>query len=273
MNKVAVTVFLPVYNGEKYIKQAIDSILCQTFTAFELFIIDDCSTDASRSIIQSYNDARIRLLTNTRNLGLIRTLNIGLSEAQGKYFARMDQDDIAEPDRLLIQSQYLDSHPHCGVVGSTVRLINHRGMVTGEWSDDVHRVSNADIKRYLPRANCLAHPTIMGRTALLKRYSYNERQHNAEDYDLWLRLAADDVQIEKITQPLLRYRVHDDSITQRFGYQAGRWLTITTKGRFVWHSLWQGKVNRFVLRVAWQYSKDLVWWLLYGRRNQPGILL
>lgn len=260
----AVTVFMPVYNGEKYIKQAIASILGQTYPSFELLIIDDCSTDASRSIIQSYDDARIRLVVNEHNLGLIRTLNIGLNEAKGKYFARMDQDDIAEPDRLLLQSQYLDNHPDCGVVGSTVRLIDQRGIVTGEWSDDVRRVSNADIKRYLPRANCLAHPTIMGRTALLKHYSYNERQHHAEDYDLWLRLAADDVHIEKISQPLLRYRIHQASMTQQSLQPTGLGKNTRTKGQFLMHQLRQVKLNTFFWQVAWQYGKDLFQWFVYS---------
>ncbi len=268
-----VTVLMPVYNGGAYLRLAIDSIIKQTFTDYELLIIDDGSTDQSAQIIQSYHDNRIRCIQHAANQGLIATLNEGIDLARGQYLARMDQDDIATPDRLFIQSHYLDSHPTCAVVGSTVTMINQPGQVIGEWSDDRQYTSAAAIRQHLPKANCVAHPTVMGRTALFKKYHYTEYQTNAEDYDLWLRLVADHQNIEKIVTPLLLYRVHHNSMTQRFGLPAGQWLTITTKGRFLRNSLHHGKMNNFIIQVAWQYSKDLVWWMLYGRRNRPDTLL
>ena len=264
MSNVVITVLLPVYNGERYITEAIDSILHQTFQQFELLIINDCSTDHTAALINRYSDPRIRVLTNSRNLGLIGTLNIGLQEAKGEYLARMDQDDIADPNRLFVQSQYLANHPACAVVASTVALMDRQGLMAGEWSDDVRHISAQDIQRYLPISNCIAHPSIMGRTDTLKQYRYAAGQDNAEDYDLWLRLAADGCRIEKIAQPLLRYRIHSASMTQQSQQRTGPGKNILTKGRFLRHQLRRGKVNYFFWRVARQYSKDITGWLVTG---------
>src|SRR3990167_9325600 len=118
-----VTVLMPVYNGKKYLKEAIESVLNQTFRDFEFLIIDDGSTDKSAEIIKSFNDARIRLERNVTNLGLIKTLNNGLTLSRGKYIARMDCDDISLPKRLSVQVNFMEKHPEIGICGSWVKVM------------------------------------------------------------------------------------------------------------------------------------------------------
>ena len=120
-----ITVLMPVYNGEKYLRESVDSILNQTFTDFELLIINDGSTDSSMEILNSYSDSRIRIVTNEVNLRLIKTLNKGIDLATGEYIARMDCDDIADPKRLEIQLQYMEKHPDVAVCGTGVKAVSY----------------------------------------------------------------------------------------------------------------------------------------------------
>lgn len=113
---------MPAYNAEKYLREAIDSILAQTFTDFELIIINDGSTDFTKDIILSYTDQRIRYIENEQNSGICVTLNKGLDAARGRYIARMDSDDISLPRRLEVQVQYMDSHPEIGVAGTDIEI-------------------------------------------------------------------------------------------------------------------------------------------------------
>lgn len=121
-----ISVVLSVYNDAKYVGVAIESVLAQTFTDFELIIIDDASTDESLSIARDFADERIRIVENEENLGLTKSLNKGISLAQGKYIARMDSDDICLPTRFEKQVAYLDAHPDVGVCGGWVELIGEQ---------------------------------------------------------------------------------------------------------------------------------------------------
>lgn len=118
----SVTILMPVYNGERFLRQTIESILNQTFTDFEYLIIDDASTDTSRDIIRCFNDPRIRLVENVKNDGLIKTLNRGLALAQGEYIARQDQDDISHPTRIEKQFAFLNDNPEIVLLGTQIWL-------------------------------------------------------------------------------------------------------------------------------------------------------
>src|SRR5690606_37374672 len=126
-----VTVLLAVHNGERYIQEAIDSILAQTFGDFELLIVNDGSTDATRDLVLSYSDDRIRLVDNDHNIGLPKSLNRGLRLAKGRYIARLDADDISEPDRLAAQVSFLQANPDVAMVGSWYRKIDGEGNTLG----------------------------------------------------------------------------------------------------------------------------------------------
>ncbi|WP_121355477.1 glycosyltransferase family 2 protein [Flavisolibacter nicotianae] len=208
-----VSVILPVYNGETYLNEAIDSILAQSFTDFELLLINDGSTDSSEQIILSYSDPRIRYLKNEKNKGLIYSLNYAVSEAKGKYIARMDADDIALPQRLEKQVQHL-RQKNVAVLATRVNLIDASGNPLPDWQADKSNITFKEIKKYLPLNNCLAHPTVMANADIFKRYPYRENQKYSEDYDVWLRLLAKGLQIEKLPEPLLLHRILPTSATR-----------------------------------------------------------
>ena len=189
------------------------SVLEQTFSGFELIIINDGSTDNTESIINSLPDPRIVYLKNPLNKGLIYTLNKAIDLAQGKYIARMDADDICLPGRLALQKIFLDQQEDIAAVASTVDLINDKEEKTGSWDLDRQTITPGQIKKALLKQNCIAHPTVMIRSEIIKQLKYKEYQKNIEDYDLWLRMLNRGYRIAKLDEPLLLYRVHDSSIT------------------------------------------------------------
>jgi glycosyltransferase involved in cell wall biosynthesis len=204
-----VTVLMPVYNGEKYLREAISSILAQTFPDFEFFIINDGSTDHSAEIIGAYADPRIRLVHNEKNLGLIATLNKGLDLAQGEYIVRMDQDDISLPGRLERQIEYMNNNPNVGICGAWVQII-------GEDAGTVKfPVESDDIKCYLLFYSCIAHPTVIMRKALMNKFSlrYEHGYQVAEDWELWQR-SSSCFPMANIPEVLLKYRSSPESFSQ-----------------------------------------------------------
>ncbi len=205
-----VTVLMPVYNGGKHLNEAIESILAQTFADFEFLIINDGSTDNSAKIIESFNDKRIRLIKNNKNLKLVKTLNKGIDFARGKYIVRMDQDDISFPERLSKQVGFMEKHPDIGVCGSRVELI---GKNSGQVWDFVPE--NPDIlKCLLLFSNYIVHPTVIIRKKLLEKYHlhYNEI-FAAEDYDLWCRI-SEYSRMSNLQEVLLYYREHSSKMSQ-----------------------------------------------------------
>lgn len=205
-----VTVLMPVYNGEKYVAEAIESILKQTFTDFEFLIINDGSTDSSEEIIKSYNDARIRLVNNEINLKLIATLNKGLELAQGEYIARMDCDDISLPERLAKQVEFMDKHPEVGVCGAWVETI---GLKSGDiWR---YPSESQEIAARLFFRNAFAHPTVMLRSSLFRQHSlyYNPEYLHVEDFALWQQCRPL-FSLANIPHVLLKYRIVPTSITR-----------------------------------------------------------
>ncbi|GAB6524505.1 glycosyltransferase family 2 protein [Bacillus cereus] len=204
-----VTVLMPVYNGEKYLKESVDSILNQTFKDFELLIINDGSTDNSMEILRSYNDSRIRIITNEQNLRLIKTLNKGIDLATGKYIARMDCDDIANPRRLEIQINYMEKHPDVAVCGTGVKVI---GQKRKPW-----QISGSSdlIRNCLYVRSCIIHPSVMMRTEFLKQNNiyYDLNYLHAEDYELFQRL-SEKHKVINLENPLLNYRWSETSISK-----------------------------------------------------------
>ncbi len=208
-----VSVILPAYNCERFLADTLKSLLHQSFTNFELIVIDDGSTDSTSQIIHSFNDSRIRYLTNDGNKGLIFTLNRGIKESFGKYIARIDADDIAMPNRLEKQVRWLEEHPQTAVVGSFVSLIDELGNDAGFWPLDIAVYKPKRIRKAMLKENCIAHPSVMLRGDVIRQYEYAYNQKHTEDYGLWLQLLADGFIIEKIPEKLLQYRVHSASIT------------------------------------------------------------
>jgi len=206
----AVTVLMSVYNGEAYLEAAIQSILNQSFSDFELLIIDDCSTDGSASLLHQFKDSRIRVLRNEVNSGLTRSLNKGISLAKGKYLARMDADDISLPERLGLQYDFLESNPKYGLVGAERNILykDHLKAKRGE----VMTTHEAICVQQLFR-NAFIHSAVMMRTSLAKLLHYDETIYAAQDYDLWLRISKQ-TKVANLPIPLINYRVHAESISE-----------------------------------------------------------
>jgi glycosyltransferase involved in cell wall biosynthesis len=242
-----VSVILPVYNAEKYLKEAIDSILNQTYTDFELILINDGSTDGSQEIIDNYKDHRIVHISNEINKGLIYSLNKAIDFAKGKYIARMDADDIALPQRFEKQVEYLEK-TNISILATKVKLIDENGETLHDWDDDAKNITAVQIKNFLLKDNCVAHPTIMGKTAVFKKYKYQYNQKYSEDYDLWLRITADGMAIEKISEPLLLHRILDTSAT-RFKKMNHYYRLAKVKFRFLWPQIKKGRFSLFNTKV------------------------
>jgi len=196
---------MPVYNGAKYLSEAIESILNQTFNDFEFLIIDDRSTDNSIEIIKSYKDRRIRLVENKQNLGQAETMNRGLGLADGRYVARMDQDDISLSSRLDKQVELMEKNPQIGVCGTWIKYTGYQNSILElETENDLIKI------KLLTNQN-LAHPTVIIRKSVLDEYSlkYDDQYSPAEDYDLWVR-ASKFCGFTNIPEPLVNYRLHEN---------------------------------------------------------------
>lgn len=214
MGSPRVSVVMSVYNGEKYLAEAVESILSQTFRDFEFIIIDDGSTDGTADVLSRYQqeDDRIRVY-HQENQGEVASANRGCQLAQGEYIARMDHDDMSLPERLARQLGHLEAHPEIGILGTWIQEIDSRGR--------------RRITRRLPTMprvigwslcfeSCLANPAVMMRRDVTERLGfYRAEATYAADYDLWAR-AVPITQLANIPEVLLHYRVWQESLSYRF---------------------------------------------------------
>ena len=210
-----VSVIMPIYNAERFLHEALSSVLSQTFTEFECILVNDASTDGSVGIIEAFHDARIVLLENDRNRGVTYSLNRALEIARGKYIVRMDADDIMHPDRIAKQLEAMESDPDIAVLSSKIRFINEDGEETGSWNHDQSATSVDEIRNLMPATNCIAHPSVMIRREVILKFGYSYKHKGAEDWDLWLRLLNAGYRIEKLDEVLLNYRVHHSSVSAK----------------------------------------------------------
>jgi glycosyltransferase involved in cell wall biosynthesis len=213
MRAPCVSVLMPVYEGERYLDEAIQSILSQTFRDFELIVIDDGSTDGTPEIIERYRraDGRIRAFEQA-NHGLAATLNRGLELAQGDYVARMDQDDISFPERLAIQVAFMNAHQQVGICGTWIETFD-------PFSHKVLRLptDDATIRSCLLFESVLPHPSVIMRREVLSKAGlfYDEDCMHAEDYDLWVRASRRTV-LANVPEVMLKYRLHSQQVVRRY---------------------------------------------------------
>ena len=209
-----VSVLMPVYNAARYVAEAVESILGQTFADFELLIVDDGSTDRSRAILERYQarDERIRL-TSRPNTGYAVALNELLGLARGELVARMDADDVALPQRLARQVDYLRAHPDVVCVGTAVHFIDEAGRFL---RDGHPGMDHEAIQERALAGDCpLNHPSVMMRRAALEAVgSYHPEFEPAEDLDLWLRLGEVGF-LTNLPEVLMKYRQHTESFSER----------------------------------------------------------
>jgi glycosyltransferase involved in cell wall biosynthesis len=200
------TVLMPVFNAEKYLYEAIESILQQTFTDFEFLIIDDGSTDSSAEIIKSFNDPRINFIQNLVNVGVSETLNKGIGLSNTELIARMDSDDICYPERLQKQYDHFQTDPECALLSASARVISATGGFV--------RIDQYPSAYYYYNLNFICwiyHPTVMyKRSCVIDAGQYSEPY--AEDFNLWWQLALK-YKISHLQDVLLDYRLTAESLS------------------------------------------------------------
>jgi len=214
MVQPTVSVVLPVWNGEKYLAEAIHSMTSQTFESFELLVVDNGSTDRTRAIALEFarNDGRILVLAREHR-GVAEASNAGIDAARGRYVARMDADDISHPLRLQKQIAFLDANPGCVAVGSHIRIIDAEGKPIGSWPLPEHHEEIVD--RMMKGSLCLAHPSAVMRTeAVRSAGGYRPICVPAEDLDLWIRM-SELGEFANLPEQLLSYRRHMDAVGVR----------------------------------------------------------
>lgn len=207
-----ISIVLPAYNAEMHIRDAIDSIICQSFADFECIIVDDGSTDGTCEIVRSFADNRIVLLENKHDF--IASLNLGMNAARGKYIARMDADDIMHPDRLKIQHAIMEAEPSITVCGVWMQHIGE-GVAPGSIAGSISGLVEYPLLQFL-KGNFMFHPTAMIRKIFLETNQLNyENYAYAEDLKLWTEIAKLGGVFYIENQPLLYYRISEMQVTNQ----------------------------------------------------------
>ncbi len=209
-----VTILLPVYNGADTLADAINSIIAQTFTDWELLIIDDCSSDGSVDVMKTFKDSRISVIQQAKNGGLSATLNHGVSLAKGAYIMRMDQDDLCLPDRIATQVDYLEEHPETDLIGCLCLYFDDEtftplGVIT---VSENHKELSAS---RFSRGYALAHPSLMGKISWFRKHKYCSEFDGVEDRELLMRASESSI-YGCVQEVLLAYRVRRLSAKSSF---------------------------------------------------------
>ncbi|NJO41926.1 MAG: glycosyltransferase [Cyanobacteria bacterium CRU_2_1] len=272
-----ISVLMPVYNAERYLAQAIESILSQTFSDFEFLIVNDGSTDRSLDWLQHFadRDPRIRLISRP-NTGYVQALNEMLQLAQGEYIARMDADDIALPDRFRQQIEFLHHHPSVVCVGGAHEIVDHQGRLLTRLQLPL---ANAEIQREaLAGHGSICHPcAMMRRSAVLAIGGYDERLMPAEDLDLWLRL-GEMGELANLPETVLKYRLHLNSVSEKKGHLQRQkaqeaceraWQRRGVNGRFEAANLWRPGSDR---ASQHQFMLQYGWWAFNSHQRYTAII-
>ncbi len=209
-----VSVIMAVYNGEKYLREAIESILSQTFKDFEFIIVDDGSTDRTPDILKEYEkkDDRVKIITNSKNIGLTKSLNKAIKIAKGEYIARQDADDISLPERLEKQVEFMDKNRDIGLVGAFYYEIGENGSIV---SKKILPTKDTYLKKILIKYNPFFHSSIIIRRKVFSKVGlYDEKFKKAQDYELWFRVARF-YKLTNIPKFLIKRRYTKEMISQK----------------------------------------------------------
>lgn len=208
-----ISVIMSVYNGEKFLEEAVLSVLNQTYKDFEFIIIDDGSTDSSLEMLGGFEkkDERIRLVSR-KNKGLTPSLNEGIKLAQGEYIARMDGDDISMPERFEKQLDFLEKNKEIALCGTWAINIDENGNEIGEYKTPT---THKEIKKMILFHNPFIHPSVMIRKSVFEKVGlYSEHFKHIEDYELWTRVLAH-FKTANIQEFLLKYRITGNGVTRK----------------------------------------------------------
>lgn len=209
-----ISVLMPCFNSEKYIKEAIDSILNQTYSNLELIIVNDGSNDSSEEVILSYSDPRLKYIKNENNQKIVKTLNRGLNVAKGDYIARMDSDDISTLDRLEVQLNFMQNNENVDVCGMWMKTVGSEHSTIFKYPE-----INSDIRLKMLFSSAIAHPTIMARRGFYEQFRYEELYDKCEDYHLWASSIKSKT-FYNIPRVGVYYRTHESQTTKNLGIHA-----------------------------------------------------
>ena len=208
-----ISVIMSVYNGVEYVAEAVESILNQTFSDFELIVIDDCSTDTTGEILKrlAERDERVKVHPNEVNLRLPSSLNKAILLARGRYIARMDADDIALPDRLERQYAFMEAHPNVALSSCRFMTLKNGVISSGGCGG---KCDSASIKALLLVTNPILHPGIIAKADAIRELLYDKTFTCTEDMELWTRFVMAGYEAEILPEYLMIYRLHDKQITE-----------------------------------------------------------
>lgn len=207
-----ISVNIPLHNSELYIKDAILSIIKQTYQNFEIIIVNDGSNDRGPEIVHSINDSRIKLFNNEKNEGIVYSRNKAIEYSSGKYIAILDSDDIAISERFEKQVYFLENNPEFAMVGSWYETINKNGEPTGQVIK--FEAENSLIRSQLFWGNYFAQSSILIRREVITEFKYNLQLNQAEDYLLWSQISMK-YKVANLNSSLIQYRLHDNNISAR----------------------------------------------------------
>lgn len=210
--QIDISVIMSVYNGETYLKEAIESVVNQTFKNWELIIINDCSTDSTSEILAQFalKDERIKVYTNEVNLKLPSSLNKAISLCNGKYIARMDADDICLPERFEKQYKFMEENTDVALSSCRFMTVKNGVYASGGAGG---RCDSKALRAMLLVANPILHPGVIAKAEVMKRFNYDTTLTCTEDLELWTRMAMNNLKIQILPECLLIYRLHDKQIT------------------------------------------------------------
>lgn len=265
-----VTIGIPVYNGELYIKQAVESVLKQTFRDFQLIITDDGSTDGTISILNSFNDPRMVVIADGKNRGISYRLNQQIDKAEGAFFVRMDADDIMFPNRLEKEISFLEDNPTIDVVGTSAIVIDENNQILGRRAIQKDRFETPNSYFTCSR---FIHPTVAGRTEWFRKWKYREIFSGNEDLELWIR-SHNQSSFADITEPLLFYRDPYHFRLKTYYTRKKKYLRCVLQLRKQMNNAWIN-IPLFYLRALIGIAGALFFTLIrkeekmISRRNQP----
>lgn len=231
-----VSVIMAAYNAERHISASIESVINQTYANFELLVINDGSSDRTQSIIEEFckRDSRIKLINNDKNLFVIKSRNIGIENAKGKYLAILDADDLAFPNRLEKQVEFLENNPDVFLIGSSAHIIDENNTIC---NDFIALTDYHELKRNILKNNLFYHSSILFRN---EKVFYREKMIYSEDYDLILRLFSEGKKIVNLPDNLISYRQTNHSLSKTKN-RLVQWLFINKAREFYKERLGNGK--------------------------------
>lgn len=251
-----VTIAIPFYNSEEYLDYAIRSVFNQTYTNWELILLDDGSSDNSLEIAKKYGyDERVKIISDHLNRGLVYRLNQSIMLAKGKFYARMDADDIMHVRRIETQVQYLNNNADIDVLGTAIYIIDSNSNIKG-----TSFISESN------RSSSFFHPSVIGKTEWFINNKYDSRFERAEDTELWLRTQVMS-KFYNIDEPLLFYRLNENNLYKKYLGSYKSVLKILKKGS-------RYKINRMecLKSIVVTYVKIIAYTLLH-LANQDRVIL